>query len=741
MAAQKPHRAALWARLAGIVAALLVIGVGILRPPILDGLTNALFDTYQRLRPRESAPVAIRIVDIDEESLNRLGQWPWPRDEIAIMVERLGALGAVAIGFDITFSKSDRTSPRLVLERLSHRNPQLDIRIPKGLPNHDRELAEAFTEWPVVAGFIMTGAPENKPTPPKAGLAFAGADPASYLVPFGGMVTNLPLLNEAASGLGFFNYRPDRDRIIRRAPVVALLDGQVYPSLATETLRVAQGASTLQVRSTGASGELGAGGKPAMIALRVGNFTVPTTAGGEMPIHYSTPKLDRLLPAWKLMTGTDDQIEALRPLIQDHIVLVGTSAPGLLDLVATPLSDSVPGVLVQAEIIDQIVSGAFLREPDWSVGAVVGLMFAISLALIVLLPIAGPAWSGLLGMAAVGGALAVSWLSFTEYGLMLSPVYPVLCALFVYLSMTAVLFLATERERRGIRSAFGLYLAPELVEQLADHPDQLSLGGEDRELTVLFCDIRSFTTLSEGLPPQELTGLINGFLTPMSEELLAGGATIDKYIGDAIMAFWNAPLPAENHAARACATALAMQRRLAEVNRSLGRDLHMGVGLNTGTCCVGNLGSRQRFNYSAVGDAVNLASRIEGLTKHYHVPILVGHDTATAAPGFAFLEIESIRVVGRHEPVTVHALLCGPDEVAADAIARLSETQQAMLCAYRAGEWARALDLVEEARRTAADVLPDQDLGALYDGYRDRIETLARDAPADWTGIVTAEEK
>ncbi|WP_137391742.1 CHASE2 domain-containing protein [Rhodoligotrophos defluvii] len=736
MAAAKPQLKRRWARLAGLLTLAGLLALTVFRPAVLESSTLALFDSYQRLNPRGVFDSPIRIIDIDEESLRRLGQWPWDRDLIASIVQRLQAAGAAAIAFDIVFAEPDRTSPARVLKRLEQRDPALSIALPDKLPDNDAILAEAFRQAPVVTGVILTGLGDDPPPPAKAGFAHAGADPRSYLADAGGAVANLPIFDEAASGLGFINFQPGYDRVVRSVPLIARYGDQLYPSLALEALRVAQGASTFQIRSTGASREIQMGERAGMVAVRAGDFTIPTSADGEIWIHFTTGPSQNIVPAWQVTEAGLDA-EQLRALMEGHIVLIGTSAAGLLDIVATPMSNAVPGVAVQAEIIDQILDGGFLRRPDWAPGAEQTFVLVLGLLLIALLPWFSPASGALIGLAGIALAIGLSWFAFDHEKLLLTPLYAILCVILVYLAVTGVLFLATERERQSIRQAFSLYLAPALVERLAEEPERLKLGGEDRELTIMFSDIRGFTTLSEGLAPQELTKLINDFLTPMSDELLKGGATIDKYIGDAIMAFWNAPLPTDDHATRACATVLKMLKRLDEVRDKIHRPLQIGIGLNTGVCCVGNLGSAQRFNYSAIGDCVNLASRIEGLTKKYGVPILAGQSTVDEARDFAFIEVDQVRVVGKTEPVRIHALLGGPEMKADPAFARMTSAHEEMLGAFRRGCWDKSERLLE-ATEACAGSYP---VAGLLGSYRRRIAQYRSAPPPDWDGITDMESK
>ncbi|MEO8883025.1 MAG: adenylate/guanylate cyclase domain-containing protein, partial [Devosia sp.] len=491
--------------------------------------------------------------------------------------------------------------------------------------------------------------------PPKASFATGGDDPKTYLPNYRGGVSNLPVLTSAASGIGFFSFPPSSDGVVRALPLVALAQGNLYPALSVEALRLAQGASSFIVRSTGASGEADTG-QPAMTALKDGAFAMPTGPAGEFTIYFSgLPDMPTISAAD--LAGDAGITPAIADKLQGRIVLIGTSAVGLRDLVQTPISQATPGVRVHAEIIDQIMGQTFLSRPDWLHGAEIAMAVAFGLAVLALAGWTGAIASTVGTVLLVGLGAGASWWAFKDQHLLLDPILPGAAALLVFALATPVALLWTDREKRFINGAFGRYLSPELVSRLADNPGALKLGGELRELTVLFSDIRGFTSLSEHLAPDELTALLNNFLTPATGVLLEAEATIDKYIGDAIMAFWNAPLPIDDHPRKACLAALRIVEALDELNARSGQTLRVGIGLNSGECCVGNLGSAQRFSYSAIGDAVNVASRVEGLTKQCKVSILVADTTRASAGDLAFLEADLVRVVGRSEPIALFALI------------------------------------------------------------------------------------
>ncbi|MEX6507572.1 CHASE2 domain-containing protein [Jiella sp. M17.18] len=701
---------------------------------ILDRLTVLVFDGYQRVLPRQESGAPVVVVDIDEASIAQLGQWPWPRTVLARMVDRLGELGAANIAFDMVFPEPDRTSLKQVVEELRRSGTEIEVPEAATRIDNDQVLAEAFSRNSVTAGIAISNETSGTLGPPKAGFSFAGADPKSFLPTYRGGVTNLAPLSEAATGIGFFSFPPGRDGIVRAIPIISSAQGNLYPSLAAEALRVAQAAGSYIVKSTGSNGEIDSG-EPAMTALKDGALEIPTGPDGSVWIYYSGMPDLRVISATALFDP--QQHDDLAQAIDGHIVLVGTSAVGLRDLVATPIAASMPGVKVHAEIIDQIIGQSFLSRPDWAKGAETLAALVLGLLLIVTVRGTGALISSAVTILLVLAAVAISWIAFDQAHLLIDPILPAVTVATVFAVTMPLLLLITNREKTFVRNAFKRYLSPTLVERLAEDPGALELGGETRELTVLFSDIRGFTAMSEQLSPHELTTLLNAFLTPMTDILLQSEAMIDKYMGDAIMAFWNAPLPIEDHRRKACLAALRMVAKLDDLNRERGEPLRIGIGLNAGPCCVGNLGSRQRFSYSAIGDSVNVASRIEGLTKHYGLSILVSDAVREGASDLAFLAVERVQVVGRAEPLQVFALLGDAEMAARPDFRALADAHRRMIAAYRRADTATLGSALGEA---AGFDVPE--LRRLYATYRMRCEELrSKPVPADWDGVVMALEK
>ncbi len=724
---------------AGLLSMVLLFAVASLGAPVFDRLSLLVFDQYQKVKPRSPGGAPVLIVDIDEASIEKIGQWPWPRSQLAQLVDHLGQLGAAVIAFDMTFAEPDRTSLEKTLADLRAAGAQ--IAFPDGMPELDNDAVfeRTLSRNPTVAGFAFDDQLASDIPEPKSGYAFGGADARDILPAKTGALTNLPAFDAAASGIGFFSLPPEVDGIIRKVPLIESANGGVHLTLGLETLRVGQGASNIVVRSTGASGEIDSG-IPAIVDVRVGDAIVPTDAEGNLLLYYSGRTADRALAAHELLIEPID-FDGLAQRVGGHIILIGTSALGLRDLRSTPLQASTPGVTIHAELIDQIWSQTFLKRPDYMKGLEYVVAVLVTILLIVMVRPGQPFVNASLALALLAFLVAVSWYFFDTRQVLVDPLLPALATVLVFISVTIAQYLSSEREKRFIRSAFGHYLAPAMVNRLSEDPTGLKLGGEMRELTLLFCDIRGFTSLSEELDPEGLTQLLNDFLTPMTDELLKSGATIDKYMGDAIMAFWNAPLAVPDHRQEAVKAALAMMRRLRTLNREKGFEIRIGIGLNTGPCCVGNLGSSQRFNYSAIGDAVNVAARIEGVTKAYGLPVLLEGSVledglqGLQEAGVIVLEVDRVRVVGRDEPLVLHTAIERPD-LGDTSETDLLDAHAALLDVYRNGDFEMALERANSLHETAPPLLQ-----GLYQTYIDRLNGMIKMPPADWDGIHQFDKK
>jgi len=713
----------------------LLLAVRVWDPAPLETLRLKTFDLYQIAEPRAPSNQPIVIVDIDEESLAALGQWPWPRTLIAELVRQITAYNAVAIAFDFVFPEPDRLSPPMLAEQMANLPEAVRAEL-RGLPSSDAVFAQAIRESRVVLG--QSGLPRklDSDRPIKTvPIATIGGDPRRHLFHFDGMVRNRPEHEDAAAGLGVFTLVPERDGIVRRVPAMINVGGTILPTLALEMLRVATGQTTYAVKVDEA------GVKSVVIA----GSEVPTDRNARLWVHFSRFDNSRYVSAKDVIAGT-----ARPERLSGNLVFIGTSATGLLDIKTTPVDKLVPGVEVHAQLLESILTGSYLDRPYYALGAEVSMAVLVSLLLIVFVPIIGAVWTLLLGSTVALSLAAGSWYLYVEQKILLDVAFPLVASFAIYGFLVYENYFREESQKRQVRGAFGQYLSPALVEQLADHPDRLVLGGESKVMTFLFSDVRGFTTISEQYrnDPQSLTRLINRLLTPLSDAILETNGTIDKYMGDCVMAFWNAPLDDPDHAVHACEAALDMVARLDRLNEERRREaeaagkevleLHVGVGINTGPCTVGNMGSEQRFDYSVLGDAVNLASRLEGQSRNYGVTIVVGESTAVAADGFALLELDLIAVKGKTEPERVFALLGGRELADQPGFQALAAANGELLARYRGRDWAGALQSVADCQ--AKD--PGLGLEPLFTLHEMRIQALQASPPGpDWNGVTIAETK
>jgi adenylate cyclase len=622
-----------------IVAALTILRAS--DPQLLRLARDLTFDQYQRLVPRAFESLPVRVIDIDEASLREFGQWPWPRNRIAALVDRLSDMGASAIAFDVLFAEPDRLSPRNVVRDVTGVDPSLL----EQLPDNDEIFSQSLSGRPVVLGFGLSNEGNYLP-PVKAGFAYTGESPFGAPPAIKAATPLQPQLEANAAGIGHISLNPGASSAVVRAVPLFLSDGkQLYPNLALEALRVAQGASTYVLD--------GAPDTPNTITrVKIGDFVVPVTAAGELWLYVSPDTKERYISASKVL-ATGDVSADIKTAIEGSIVFVGTSAAGLQDVRTTALGENVPGVSVHAQIVEQILSGRFLSRPDWANGLEILAIAVLGCFLVILTTFVTPAVALACGLLITFLALAASWIAFVYAGLLFDPLAPIVAGSITHFAATAFRFLVTDRERRDVRRAFGHYLSPSLLYRIEHTRNALRLGGDERELTVMFVDVRNFTQISEEMTPSAVVAFLNTLLDALSHHVIANEGTLDKFIGDSIMAFWNAPVDVSDHAGKAVQAALGMRETLTRLNEgdAFGfgdeRQVGIGIGIHTGLACVGNMGAETRFNYSAVGDAVNIASRIESACKDISFDILVSEPTASLLSDCALLEAGALTLKGK----------------------------------------------------------------------------------------------
>jgi adenylate cyclase len=717
---------------ARVVCLALLIGVAVLRvadPAPIEELRVRTFDTFQLIQPRVKTVRPVTIVNIDEKSLAKLGQWPWPRTRIADLVNDLTRLGAAVIAFDVLFAEPDRLNPDAAANTFPNLDEETRGKL-RALPSNDQIFADAIRNSRVVLG--ESGASEVlsafDETLPVTGLAKLG-DPDPFMLDFPGLLRNIHVLEQAAAGRGLISIKTERDGIVRRVPMVMLAQGTAMPSLSFEMLRVATGSDTILIKAD----------QGGIKNIAVKGFQVPTDRNGQLWVHFAHYDPSIYVSAADVLDG-----QVAPDMIAGKLVLIGTSAIGLNDVKTTPIDPVMPGVEVHAQVLEAALTGELLSQPNY--GTAVEFFSALLLGLLVIAfaPMFGPITLVVVGALFATVLVGISWYFYTQHRLLIDFTYPLLSTTLIYLTLIFTSFVREQAQRRQIRSAFGQYLSPALVEQLAQSPEKLVLGGEEREMTIMFSDVRGFTTISESYKhdPQGLTSLMNRFLTPLTNAILARKGTIDKYMGDAIMAFWNAPLDDREHQLNACEAALDMLERIDGLNKEREREaqdgghsyipINVGVGLNTGTCVVGNMGSDQRFDYSVLGDSVNLASRLEGQSKEYGFPIIVGSKTALAVKDrFAILELDFIMVKGKKEPEVIYAIAGRQDTAQSGRFQRLRNLTIEMLACYRSRDWEGALAAIERGRRSDEA----HALELLYNLYETRILGYQKNQPPeDWNG-------
>jgi adenylate cyclase len=661
---------------------LIVIGLALLRaadPYPVQVAREIAFDFYQRLAPREPPlQYPIRVVDIDEASLAEIGQWPWPRDKMALLTTRLTQLGAAAIAFDVLFPEPDRMSPSRIAQSL----PGVDA---SNFADTDAEFTAAIAQGPVIMGFADTASTLKLPAGPKAGIAISGTDPVTAVPKLRGATLPLPAFSDAAVGIGSLSLNAeDLATTVRRLPLLWTDGRQFFPSLSIEALRIALGVQNIVV--------LGETDAPFVEGVRIGDFTIPTMPHGDLWLYYSQPTTDLYVSARDIL-GPD--FEAMADRIAGNIVLIGTSASGLLDIQGTTLGDNVPGVSIHAQALEQVLSEAYLTRTDWVSGLEIVGFFLVGALLVLIVLRLGPIAGLITGVAAIGVSAAFSWYAFRQWGLMVDPSFPLFGLLITYLALTFFQFVIADADKRQVRRAFGYYVSPDLLTEIERNSDSLKLGGEMRELTVMFSDVRGFTPLSERLSPGRIVTLLNILFSALGKRIVEESGTIDKFIGDAIMAFWNAPVDVPQHARHACVAALGMREELKKLNdadafsiRHAGIDrttIQIGAGIATGPALVGNMGLETRFDYSCIGDTVNTASRVEGACKSVGYDIVVTDETRSASADLAFLSAGAIALKGKSHPVPIHVLVGGPGVASSPAFAALETEHNKTVAALRRG--------------------------------------------------------
>lgn len=626
-------------------------------PLPLQVLRNALFDQYQRWQPRPWQPQPVLIVDIDEESLARHGQWPWPRTVLADLVQRLDAAGAAAIGFDIVFAEADRTSPASML-KLWRLPPEAE-NIIRALPDHDALLADVLAGSPAVVGFSLERAPrpESQPARPYS-IVQAGEPSLPYLHAFGSAVRSMPVFETRAAGAGALTFVPDSDGVVRRVPLLLGVGEQIVPSLSAESLRVAQNAGSYVIRTAPTE-------KTGIAYVDIGKIRIPTTPQGELWVYYTGPVAERTLPAWKVLAG-----EVPADALRGCIVLVGTSAQGLLDLRVNARGEIMPGVEAHAQVLEQILGKQYLARPGWA-GSIEMLAIVAGGLLLGLIALRlGPGLSAVFAGLAIGATLTGAWLLFSRQGLLVDGLFPAVSLLAVFIVASVIHHLSSEHRQRWIRAAFSRYVSPNRVAYLVDHPDDLELGGQRRECSFIFTDLTRFTGLMEKIDPADAVSMLNTYLDDMLAIAFRHEGTLDRIVGDSVAIMFSAPVTQPDHRQRALDCALEMHAfASAYAARLNAQGIAFGqtrIGVHSGEVIVGNFGGSTMFDYRALGDTVNTASRLEAVNKHLGTLVCVSEATLAGCSGILARPIGQLVLKGKMQPLMVYEPLAAtaPGKVA-----------------------------------------------------------------------------
>ena len=710
----------------------------------VDQLSAILYDYRLQLTMPRTVDERIVILDIDEKSLKEEGRWPWSRDRLSVLMDKLfDKYGVAVVGFDVVFAEKDESSGLKVLQRIGQTQLKGDAQFQATLAQiqpqleYDNLFASSIKNRNVVLGYYLTNQKGTNvsgalPEPDFPAGAFKGR-PIGFTI-WNGYGANLPELQKAAADAGHFNPLVDADGVVRRVPMIAEYGGAYYESLSLAIVRILLGRPELLAGF--AEGEASGYGGLEWLELdtAAGRLKIPVDNEVAAYVPYrGRPGSFRYISVADVL---HDRVEMAR--LKDRIVLVGTTAPGLLDMRATPVAEVYPGVEVHANMISGILDQNLKERPAYMIGAEVVWLLFIGIALSFLLPTLSPVKAILVSVLTFALTIGLSVAAW-HYGnlLLLVANSLVMIVLLFALDMSYGYFVES-RTKRQITGLFGQYVPSELVEEMAEHPESVSMEGESRDMTILFSDVRGFTTISEGLDPKELTLLMNEFLTPLSRVVHRHRGTIDKYMGDCIMAFWGAPLPDANHARHAILAGIEMQATLKALQPHFKErgwpEIHIGVGINSGRVSVGNMGSEVRVAYTVMGDEVNLASRLEGITKQYGVGVVVGENTRNAVTDFVYRELDHVRVKGKEKPIAIYeplGLLSETSMALQDEIKLFHEVRRL----YRRQDWEQAeLQLMNLQRMSPGT--------ALYGIYAERIAYFRKSPPAaDWDGVFVFQTK
>jgi len=717
----------------GLTITLLTAGIYVFKPAYLNILEYKLYDAVFQKTYSKNRTDSVAIVDIDEYSLEKFGQWPWPRYRVALLLQKIHMAGALAVGMDILFAEPDGTSP-VVLQRSLKRDLHVEVQfsgLPEGLLDNDQVLANVLQKGPYVLGYSF--AFEKKHTKIKVSLPpdlnaveikGPGAKQAhSYLFKAENLIPPMPEFLQSVTHSGFMNTMTDKDGVLRRIPLFISWQGKLYPQLSLATLLTAfkDKLPDPVIKVT----------KGGIESIKIGDTVVPLESNGAMLLNYRGPgHTFPYISAGKIL---EDKVNKKK--LQGKIIFLGTSAAGLRDIRVSPLDQVFPGVEVHANVADNILSNDFIHRPDWTPGleffcvlfwgAVTTILIGWANAVLTLLI------TFMLGIMALYGSL---W-TLDNLNIWVSPLFPMVVLLVNFSILNMQKFWISEKKKKFFRSAFSKYVSKAVVDQLAENPERLSLEGEEKDVSILFSDIRGFTTISERLSPSQVSLLLHDYFTPVTRIIIKNHGTHDKFIGDAVMCFWNAPVAVNNHERFAIKAALEILESLHDLNidfkEKFGIQLAIGIGLHSGRCRVGNMGSDDIFDYTIIGDNVNLASRLESLTKFYGVQLIVSETMLQNCPDNIFVqELDLVRVKGKDKPVRIYTIY----QTFNDKIAKRQEEMDS----YNKGLQLYREKLFVEGEQYFSALAAKYTNQKLYSMYQERCASFMKNPPdKNWDGVYT----
>jgi adenylate cyclase len=713
---------------------------------LLTTLENLTYDNRLRLSMPQTVDPRIVIVDIDEKCMAAEGQFPWPRDKLARLVTELFDTYRVrVVGFDMMFPEPDRQSGRELFDRLAA-GPLADLPgfaeradAARSELDTDRALADAIRGRAVVLGYVFRaplGTESGDPGLPGPVL-FDKVTASQFSVPFPraeAFTPNVPVLRQATPHAGFFDLPTlDADGVVRDAPLLQDYGGQLYPSLALEVLRVALGAPAVQLEFDPPEARAGLN----LERVRLGDVALPVDETASVLVPYRGPQF-----SFPYVPATDVLNRRVDPkVLEGAIVFLGTTAPGLKDLRSTPVGPDYPGVEVHANVVSGALDGRIKQRAPYYSGMEAVTLLALGLLLAWLFPKVTAAWAAIVVIGLIAAGTVLSVIVWNSANVVMPTGVPVAYTLVVFLAQVLYGYFIEARRARDTAKTFGQYVPREIVEEMAASNLQISMEGRSQEMTVLFSDVRSFTTISEQFKdrPTELSELMNNFLSPLTEIIQRHRGTIDKYMGDCIMAFWGAPLDDPQHATHALQAAIELPKAMRALDGEFARrgwpPLNIGVGLSTGNMRVGNMGSSFRVAYTVMGDPVNLGSRVEGLTKEYGVTVICSEFTRAAGPAdWSYRELDQVRVKGKDQPVSIYEPM-GPKDALDPALRQDLARHRGALKLYRAQDWDKA-----EAEFFSLSRGPNKH--PVYEMFLERIADLRKSPPGEhWDGVFTFKTK